>query len=137
MPKAGIHEARSTNWKPSASGLNAYQRASVVPNDASETASAPHRIRPSRDPSLLGTASSASAPASGRKTTRLSMRVALRRGCSPAFGAAARPARRIADERSGGCTRPTLRAAVARQANFSSLHQVIAEHQDDAEDERR
>ncbi len=65
MPKAGIHDARSTNWKSAEAGSKRAQSSSVSPNTASDTTSATCRARPARCSSRLPTRRMRIAPATG------------------------------------------------------------------------
>src|SRR5262245_33480478 len=121
MPNAGIHGARSTNWNSAEDESNPAHSASVIPNEASETASASHRMRPSRRPSALPMSSRSSAPASGSAQETVSIRDQLPNPNSqlpetplPPLGAGSR----------------TLGVVVA------SSPQVVPQNHDDANEER-
>src|SRR6185369_11904966 len=69
MPKGGIHEARSTNWKPVSFGLNSASRRSEYRSGGTVAATAVQRIAPcARDGRHRMTA----IPNSGTKIMRLS-----------------------------------------------------------------
>src|SRR5262245_5740150 len=74
MPNAGIHGARSTNWNSADDESNPAHSARVIPNEASATANASQRMRPSRRPSALPMSSRSSAPASGSAQETVSIR---------------------------------------------------------------
>src|SRR5215203_1148456 len=68
MPKAGIHETRSTIWNSGDEASNRLQSTSVSAKTTSEATSATCRTNPSREPSRFGMNRSNIAAAIGRAT---------------------------------------------------------------------